>query len=121
MWKIGLSGGHDDTGNRRRVLRTVRGTKADAFRKLADMRAEIVDGSRVATRDTHSMSVDELVRRGQVFARDDRELEHSTRTGYARSAAADPEQFGSDIDRHSRRQILCPCEVLHVSSSFEMQ
>ena len=81
--KIGVSAGHDDAGNRRRVFRTVRGTKADALRLLADMRAEVGDGSRLATRDSHSMSVDELVQWYLVFARDERGLEHSTLTGYA--------------------------------------
>ncbi len=81
-WKISISAGNDDGGRRRRVSRTVHGTRADAARELARFTVEIGDGSGLPGRDTRDRTVDELVTWYVGFARNDRGLEHSTLTGY---------------------------------------
>jgi integrase len=82
-WKVGVSVGRDDHGQRRRVFRSIHGTKADAARELAALRTEIGDGTRLANRDDRTLTLDELIAWYVAFARDDRGLEHSTLTGYA--------------------------------------
>ena len=82
VWKIGVSAGSDDQGQRRRVFRTVRGTKTDAMRELAALRVEIGDGSKLPSSEHRGLTVDDLIQWYFAFARDDRGLEHSTLTGY---------------------------------------
>jgi hypothetical protein len=81
-WRISVSAGNDDTGNRRRTSRTVHGTKAEAIRELAVLTANVGDGSDLPSRTNRSLTIDDLVDWYLAFARDERGLEHSTLVGY---------------------------------------
>lgn len=82
-WKIGVSVGLDETGQRRRVFRTVHGTRTDAVKALAVFSVEVADGSSLPLRSNQDLTVDQLVNWYLDFAKQDRGLEHSTLIGYA--------------------------------------
>ena len=82
-WKLVVSAGHDDTGARRRVVRTVHGSQQTATKALAAVVTEIGDGSRLPRRTNQAVTVSELVAWYLDFARNERGLEHSTLTGYS--------------------------------------
>ena len=82
-WRITASAGSDDSGNRRRAVRTIRGTKQDATKALAELVAETGDGSQLPSRTERDTTVDALVAWYLDFARTERGLEHSTLVGYA--------------------------------------
>ena len=83
VWKLVVSAGRDDTRARRRVVRTVEGTRQTATRALAAVVNEIGDGSRLPRRMNQAITVNELVAWYLDFARDERGLEHSTLIGYS--------------------------------------
>ena len=60
-WKLVVSAGSDDTGARRRVVRTVHGSRQTATRALAAVVTEIGDGSRLPRRTNQAVTVSELV------------------------------------------------------------
>ena len=82
-WKLVVSAGSDDSGARRRVVRTVHGSRQTATRALAAVVTEIGDGSRLPRRTNQAVTVSELVAWYLDFARNERGLEHSTLTGYS--------------------------------------
>jgi integrase len=82
-WKIGVSAGLGDDGERVRTFRTIRGTKKDAAKALAALVVEVGDGRGLPTRDSKLLTVNDLVEWYLDFARDERGLDHSTLTGYA--------------------------------------
>ena len=83
VWKIGVTGGVDRLGQRRRTFRTIYGTRKDAATALAAFVTEVGDGHRVLCQDDRQLTVDSLVAWYLEFARQDRGLDHSTLTGYA--------------------------------------
>jgi integrase len=82
-WKIGVTLGADELGDRRRTFRTVTGTRTDAARALASLVIEAGDRARIPKRMERQLTVDDLVTWYLEFARDDRGLDHSTLAGYA--------------------------------------
>lgn len=82
-WRITASAGYDDTGNRRRSVRIIHGTKHEATKALAELVADTGDGSQLPPRTERDTTVDGLVAWYLDFARTDRGLEHSTLVGYA--------------------------------------
>ena len=81
-WKLTVDAGRDGDGRRRRVYRTVIGTRADATRALAALVTEIGGSPAVPTTASRNLTVNELVEWYLAFARDERGLEHSTLVGY---------------------------------------
>jgi hypothetical protein len=64
------------------LVRTIRGTKQDATKALAELVAEIGDGSQLPARAERDTTVDALVAWYLDSARSERGLEHSTLVGY---------------------------------------
>lgn len=81
-WKVVVNAGLDENGRRRRVTRTVKGTKAQASRAIAALSVELAEGSTRPTPADGSVTLNELVDWYIDFARDVRGLEHSTLFGY---------------------------------------
>lgn len=81
-WKLTADAGRDDSGHRRRVSRTVYGTKAQATKALATLVVEVGSGSTRPTPSSGAVSVSDLVEWYLDFARNERGLEHSTVFGY---------------------------------------
>ncbi len=81
-WKLTIDAGRDDKGHRRRVTRTVRGTKSDASRSLAALSVEVQSGERVPAQHGSALTVAELVDWYITFAREVRGLERTTVFGY---------------------------------------
>lgn len=86
-WKLTVDAGRDDKNRRRRVTRTVRGTKRDAARALAVLGAEVQSGERRPTAEPAEagqwFAVDDLIDWYITFARDVRGLERTTVFGYS--------------------------------------
>ncbi|MDG2027709.1 MAG: tyrosine-type recombinase/integrase [Acidimicrobiales bacterium] len=81
-WKIVADAGRDATGKRRRLTRTVRGTKAQANEALAALKVSLAEGRTRPTPAGGSLTVGELIDWYIEFAREVRGLEHSTVFGY---------------------------------------
>ena len=81
-WKITLDAGRDETGKRRRLTRTIHGTKAQANRALASLTVDIAEGTARPSPAGGSLTVGSLIEWYLEFARDVRGLEHSTLIGY---------------------------------------
>ena len=86
-WKLTVDVGRDDKNRRRRVTRTVRGSRRDAARALAVLGAEVQSGERRPTAEPAQagqwFAVDDLIDWYIAFARDVRGLERTTVFGYA--------------------------------------
>ena len=83
VWKVGVNAGVDEQGHRRRVFRTVRGSRSAASKELAAFASETGDGSHLPSRAQKTFTVNDLVEWYLVFAREERGLEHSSLVGYA--------------------------------------
>lgn len=81
-WKLVVSAGRNESGTRRRVARTVHGSRIEAAKALAALVADTGDGSRLPPRASRALTVDELVVWYLAFAREERGLEHSTLVVY---------------------------------------
>jgi len=81
-WKLTVDAGRDKRGQRRRVSRTIRGSKSDASKALASMVVEVQQGERRPVDSSGALSVGELVDWYLTFARDVRGLERTTLFGY---------------------------------------
>lgn len=81
-WKLTIDAGRDDRGRRRRVTRTVHGSKADAARALAALSVDVQSGERVPSQHGSALTVGDLVDWYVRFARDVRGLERTTVFGY---------------------------------------
>jgi integrase len=83
-WKIIVDAGRDEAGRRRRVSRTIRGTKTQAARAIATLTAEVAEG-KVQPRRSSELTVADLVEWYVDFARNVRGLERTTVRGYQES------------------------------------
>jgi integrase len=81
-WKITVDAGRDQTGKRRRVTRTISGTKVDANRALAALNVEVQTGEKKPSPTGGTLTVDELINWYLPFAQEVRGLQHSTVVGY---------------------------------------
>lgn len=84
-WKLTADAGRDDKGRRRRVTRTVRGTRKEATRALAALTADVHSGKKQPAAHTQpgtALTVDGLVEWYVGFAREVRGLERTTVFGY---------------------------------------
>ncbi|MEZ5244588.1 MAG: tyrosine-type recombinase/integrase [Acidimicrobiales bacterium] len=81
-WKIVADAGRDTTGKRRRLTRTVLGTKSQANDALAALKVNLAEGRTRPTPAGGSLTVDDLIDWYIEFAREVRGLEHSTVFGY---------------------------------------
>jgi integrase len=81
-WKIVADAGRDSSGKRRRLTRTVIGTRAQANDALATLKVSLAEGRTRPTPAGGSLTVDELIDWYVEFAREVRGLEHSTVFGY---------------------------------------
>ena len=81
-WKLTVDAGRDEDGRRRRVYRTVNGTRADATRALAALVDEVGERPAAPRNASTNSTVNELVDWYLAFARDERGLEHSTLISY---------------------------------------
>ncbi len=81
-WKITVDAGRDETGRRRRISRTIHGTKAQASQALAAFVVDVAEGRVRPTPPGGSVSIDDLVAWYLEFAAEVRGLEHSTLVGY---------------------------------------
>ena len=81
-WKLTVDAGRDANGRRRRLTRTVRGTRKQATRALAALSADVQAGRRVPTQSKSALTVDDLISWYIQFAREVRGLERTTVFGY---------------------------------------
>lgn len=85
-WKLTVDAGRDSKGRRRRITRTVRGSKREATRALAVLHAEIQSGERRPAAEPsqpgRTFVVDDLIEWYITFAREVRGLERTTVFGY---------------------------------------
>lgn len=81
-WKLTVDAGRDKNGKRRRLSRTVRGTKAQATKALAAFSVEVQSGDRRPRKPGDAVTVSDLVEWYVRFAREVRGLERTTVFGY---------------------------------------
>lgn len=81
-WKLTIDVGRDRQGRRRRISRTIRGSRTDANRAMAALSVEVQEGERVAVDKRTGLTVDGLMDWYLTFARDVRGLERTTLWGY---------------------------------------
>lgn len=81
-WKLTVDAGRDESGRRRRLTRTVRGTKAQATKALAAFTVEVQSGERRPRKIGDAITVADLVEWYVTFAREVRGLERTTVFGY---------------------------------------
>lgn len=81
-WKLTIDTGRDLSGRRRRVTRTMRGSKAEAARALAALNVEVQTGEKAPAQQGTNVTVAELVDWYVNFAREIRGLERTTVFGY---------------------------------------
>lgn len=84
-WKLTVDAGIDNFGRRRRISRTIRGTRKEAARSLATLSAEVQSGEQrpvAQAKAGESFTVNDLVEWYIDFARNVRGLERTTVFGY---------------------------------------
>lgn len=81
-WKLTVDADRDSDGNRRRVTKTVRGTRKEAARALASLSVDVRSGERKPQSKGSNISVTELIDWYITFARNVRGLERTTVAGY---------------------------------------
>ena len=81
-WKLVVDAGRDDTGRRRRLTKTVYGTRREATHALAAFAADVKSGRRTPAPASGAVTVDDLVVWYISFAREVRGLARMTVSGY---------------------------------------
>lgn len=87
-WKLTVDAGRDGDSRRRRVYRTVKGTRTHATRALTALVAEVAESPAAATKASRNLIVNDLVEWYLAFARDERGLERPRWSATARSTTA---------------------------------
>lgn len=112
-WKLTVDAGRDAKGQRRRLTRTVRGTRREATRALASLTAEVRSGTQrpsARTQTGEKFTVDDLLKWYVLFARDVRGLERTTVFGYDEVYRT----WLQDQIGHLNAELLSPAQVDNV-------